>query len=330
MRAMATALPNLQEITLRHFLEFGHRFVDGEDPDESVAARTANETIHDINIITNFRKLRELHVVCPALSMNGRYPLLFNFPLLQKFTMFGCFNLKWDLSMLEGLPLLKELHCFNNTFLTGNINSLRVLKDTLEKVIIDLSPDVEGNFYDLADFPSLVKLELSLTSVSGDIRKIGEKDFLKLEHLALPDTVYGGREYEFHRISDVPEVMHSIHHLRKRVLGFAEGWTWSLSELSPDFYHFDNPRATDLDDVPFFVAMVQVGSRLGWRWENDASDQHCEMNWLDPEPEKESSDHEEYTLKLQAMQEKIDLYRGFQQPPTEAEYNRIQNLRGLF
>ena len=55
MRAMTTALPNLQQIKLC-YLE-GHKYVDGEDPNEYHAARTANRTAHDIDIISNFRKL---------------------------------------------------------------------------------------------------------------------------------------------------------------------------------------------------------------------------------------------------------------------------------
>ena len=60
--------------------------------------------------------------------------------------------------MLAGLPSLKELHCVENRYLSGNISSLRVLKQTLEKVEIFCSELVEGNFMDLADFPHLKKL----------------------------------------------------------------------------------------------------------------------------------------------------------------------------
>jgi hypothetical protein len=38
---------------------------------------------------------------------------------------------------MAGLPLLKELHCDGGWYLTGNINSLRVLKDTLTTICID-------------------------------------------------------------------------------------------------------------------------------------------------------------------------------------------------
>ena len=103
MRAMTTALPNLQQIELG-CCKGGHKYVDGEDPDEEQAAYTANLTAHDIDIISDFRKLRilELHFA----PLNGRYPVLFNFPLLQKLVIWGCDNLKWDLEMLAGLPIM--------------------------------------------------------------------------------------------------------------------------------------------------------------------------------------------------------------------------------
>jgi len=49
MRAMTTALPNLQQIKLNS----RPQYVDGEDPDEELAAYTANWTTHDIDILSN-------------------------------------------------------------------------------------------------------------------------------------------------------------------------------------------------------------------------------------------------------------------------------------
>ena len=48
------------------------------------------------------------------------------------------------------------------------------------------------------------------------------------------------------------------------------------------------------------------------------------MNWLDPEPARESSDYEEYIAKLEEMNTyEVQFYRGFHQPPTEEEYRRL-------
>jgi hypothetical protein len=68
MRVMAEALPNLLLITIgdlrtEYPITFGvveHKYSDGEDPDDRVAAITADRVSHDIEIISNFRKLRIL------------------------------------------------------------------------------------------------------------------------------------------------------------------------------------------------------------------------------------------------------------------------------
>ncbi len=238
MRVMTEALLNLQRIKLGP-LDRRRKYSDGEDPDESHAASTANLTSHDIEIISNFGKLLDLTIDArdyyvdsidllqfgfpfrPNGSvLNGRYPFLFNsFPLLQKLSIIECEHLKWDLEMLVGLPLLKELECCSegdNKCVTGNINSLRVLKDTLEKVKIRNCDNVEGNFMDLADFPQLKELDLDGTAVTGDIRDIGERDFSTLERLNLPGSVYGGDGYQFQRISDAPDVASAVYLLKKQ------------------------------------------------------------------------------------------------------------------
>eukprot|EP00985_Skeletonema_marinoi_P010168 scaffold4795_cov191-Skeletonema_marinoi.AAC.6 len=119
MRVMSTALPNIQQLSI---YDLGHGldiFTNGEDPDEerAAAAETASYTTHDINIISNFRKLRVLEILNAPL--NGRYPSLFHFPHLQRLAITYCHNLKWDLDMLASFPLLKELDCSSNHHLTG-------------------------------------------------------------------------------------------------------------------------------------------------------------------------------------------------------------------
>jgi hypothetical protein len=322
MTVMTRALPNLQEITLCN-LGGGHKYSDGEDPDEDAAARTANRTAHEIGIISNFSKLRILEInfgFCAGL--NGRYPALFNsFPLLQKLTIHNCKYLKWDLEMLAALPVLKELECVNNYWMNGNIKSLRVLKDTLEKVTINNCDHVEGNFMDLADFPHLEDLQLEDTAVTGDIRDIGENDFSFLEYVDLPKGVYGGSGYELQRISDGPDLIRSVHLLKKQhpLLDIPETWFAKLSEDSPEYYESVDD---DGDSPPFYICFVEAGSRFGYRWETDDSTP-CEVNWLDPEPDSESSDYVEYITRLRQIDDEVTTYRGFYQPPTEEEYNRL-------
>ncbi len=122
LRVMSTVLPNLQQITIGS-LGRGHKFSHGEDPNENWdtniamgriheerAAYTSDWATHDIEIISNFSKLRVLDFTSPPYplqaKLNGRYPFLFSsFPLLQKFSIVCNEYIKWDLDMLAGFPL---------------------------------------------------------------------------------------------------------------------------------------------------------------------------------------------------------------------------------
>jgi hypothetical protein len=319
INVMTRAMPNLQEITIcNNFVWGSHKWSDGEDPDEEEAAEYANHTSHDIEIISNFSKLRILEI---RASLNGRYPFIFNsFPLLQKLTINYCYNLKWDLGMLAGFHVLKELNCDSNYVLTGNITSLRVLKDTLEKVEIFNCENVEGNFMDLADFPYLKELELFGTAVTGDIRDIGENDFSSLEQLTLPKGVYGGMGYELQRIADAPDLVRTLYLLGKQCpkIKLNKGWYGMLSEDSGDWYESLDKYYTP----PFFISFVEAGSRIGYRWKTFFSSS-CEVNWMDPEPNRESSDYEKYIEKLLEIERDVTKFRGFHQPPSEEEYRTL-------
>jgi hypothetical protein len=272
MRVMTRALPNLQQIELIKF-RVRHKYSDGEDPDEEQAARTAHKVSHDIGIISNFSKLRELALW--HADLNGRYPALFNFPLLQKLNIQNCYHLKWDLDMLAGFPVLKELDCVDNQNLAGNISSLRVLKNSLEKVILNCCPNVEGNFMDLVDLPHLKELFLAGTTVTGDIRDIGENDFSSLEkQLTLPESVLGAYGCKMQRISDGPGLAAAVYLLEKQRPTLLDddgmmSWYGRLSKDSPDWY--DAVR----DDVPFDIFLVQAGSRVGYRWESEEVNKHA-------------------------------------------------------
>jgi hypothetical protein len=318
MRVMSREMPNLQQITVSG-LGDGHKWSDGEDSDEETAVEFANWTTHDIDIMSNFSKLRVLEIEHTRTSLNGRYPFLFNsYPLLQTLIIENCDFLKWDLEMLAGMPLLKELYCGVSS-LTGNVSSLRVLKDTLEKVEISVCPRVEGNFMDLADFPHLKELKLSYTAITGDIRDISENHFLSLEVLDLPKGVYGGSGYELQRISDAPDLLRAVYLIKKqRPALVLEYWHVELSKDSPDWY-----ASLDEDDFPdsppFYVTLKEAGSRIGYRWRTKYYNP-CEVNWLDPEPDSESSEYEEYIGGVQAQ---VGMYRGFHQPPTQEEYTTL-------
>ncbi len=340
---MSTALPNLQQLYF-YCPGRGHKYSDGEDPDEEQAAESADRTSHDIEIISSFSKLRELTIWnsyrgARGLSsrkrvdridyaiLNGRYPVLFNsFPLLQKLSINKCAYLKWDLDMLAGMPLLKELDCWSNNCLTGNIASLRVLKNTLEKVKISTCSRIEGNFMDLADFPHLNELDLDKTAVTGDIRDIGENDFSSLEHesLTLPKGVYCGRGYEFERISDAPQLVSTIYQVNTQLQGKLKlvHWCLNLSDDSPDWY----PSRAIFNDTPPFCVRFQPWHPLrGYRWET-ANCNPCLVNWLNQENIIELNDYgRAYAEDL--INERVKLYDGFYQPPTRGQYNRLREVQ---
>eukprot|EP00984_Skeletonema_dohrnii_P025875 scaffold15094_cov223-Skeletonema_dohrnii-CCMP3373.AAC.5 len=335
MRVMATALPNFQQLKIS-YLGRGNKYSDGEDLVERMAEATSNYTTHDINIISNFRKLRVLEIH-EARLLNGRYPSLYNFPNLQRLVITSCHNLKWDLDMLASFPLLKELKMRVNRHLTGNLRSVRVLKGTLENMTICNCRGITGNFLNLADFPRLKELDLEYNQVAGDIRDIGEHDFPALESLALPRTVHGGIGYKFQRISDVPDFMHTIYLLLQRPPKLFEkdqfeknklskAFYWDLSEDSPDWYDREIGRPLP----PFELQIIQAGSRLGWcwcsydDWTPPRGKRHsCEINWLDPEPSSESDKYAAYMDDLQRVEQSIDFYRGYFQPPNMLEYHRL-------
>ena len=319
--AMASAMPNLQQISFSE-LDSRHKYIDGEDPDEHTARFTTNWITHDIEIISNFRMLRSLNIETEHF-LNGRYPFLFNFPLLNKLSITKSWDLKWDLEELARLPVLKELQLEWNPQLIGNINSLRALKDILEKVEIIDCKKVEGSFMDLADFPHLTKLDLRDTAITGGIREIGERDFPVLKSLSLPKDVYGGYGQEFLSVSDAHDTISVLYSFRKRRFSsLLKDWSGKLSEDSPDWYDAD--RRAVYNPAPMYVLFVEAGSRVGYRWET-AHDVPtvCEVNWLDPEPHRYSSDYEQYIEELEEINEQVDIYRGYTQPPTEDECKRL-------
>ena len=343
MRNMTTALPNLQQLGITELGE-RHKYSDGEDPDEGHATETADWTTCDLGIITNFGQLRDLAIIDEPVtgSLNGRYPFLFNsFPLLQKLNIHWCRLIKWDLDMLASLPVLKDLNCVQNSSLTGNINSLKVIKDSLETLVIQGSEGVEGRLMDLADFPHLKVLNLHRTAVTGDIRDMSNNDFRALEKLHLPACVYGGSGHEIERISDAPDLVRAVYHLKKHrpALSMLKNWQGMLSDDSPDVYTYMG-EIEDFNEFippPLFIRFVEAGSRIGYRWVTrergewidddeegvDKDYNPCEVNWLDPEPDRESPDYTKYIQDLERINLQVKFYKGFHEPPSEEEYTRL-------
>jgi hypothetical protein len=181
-----------------------------------------------------------------------------------------------------------------------------------------------------SDFPHLKVLDLQRTAITGDIRDVGENDFSSLEQLTLPKGVYGGKEgCKFQNISDAPDVVRAVYLLKKQRPALKmEDWYGVLSRDSPEWYESAGEYHVS---PPFSIHFVKAGPRVGYRWTTSCHmrNEPCEVNWLDPEPDRKSIDYEEYIARLQEINEndEVKLYRGFHQPPTEEEYNRLAAMK---
>ena len=336
-QAMSKALPNLRQITIDH-LGFGQKYADGEDANEDLLEYTKDHITRDITILSRFQNLSVLEL--NDAPLNGRYPFLFKLSSLQKLTIEHCSDFKWDLNMLEGLPSLKELHCEGSS-VSGSIDELRVLNDTIELLDMHNCTGIEGNFMKLSDCHRLKKLDLGGASgVNGDVRKINSDDFRMLEELHLPNSVVGGMYYAFQSISDVANVMLALHRLGQRVPSIIRDCYWRLDTASPEWYGIgatnENPAP------PFIISFVHAGKRYGWRWESSINrklrinragiinemkitskrGESCEVNWLDEEPDEKSSDYMIYLEEKEMIEQEVDFFKGYHQPPTEKEYKQ--------
>eukprot|EP00985_Skeletonema_marinoi_P000092 scaffold25_cov69-Skeletonema_marinoi.AAC.6 len=140
--------------------------------------------------------------------------------------------------------------------------------------------------------------------------------------------VIGAIYHQFQRISDVASVAEAVYRLKQRdppLLRNLHCVYWSLSRDSPEWY--DRNGENGHPPPPFYIDFVRAGSRDGWRWKAIESynrvKNSCEINWLDPEPDRESNDYDVYTRELQSIQEDVFCFEGFHQPPTEEEYKRV-------
>ena len=316
MVAMTTGLPKLQYLKICNFKDVSsHKYCDGKDPNKEWTLGQAGWKSFDIQMISKFKQLKSLSI--SSTMLNGRYPVFFNFPLLQKLSIENCNYMKVDLEMLTGLPSLKEFYAYA-TCLTGNIKSLSKskLKNTIEKVRLCRS-EIKGNIMDLADFPKLKYL---------DISTIGENDFVMLGDLYLGKGIAGAKFHKFQRIADVSIEAEAFYRLKQRFRGLPSfnNLYWTLADDSPDRY--DPSGVSGHPSPPFLIDFVRAGPRNGWRWKSDvrrngnSNSNSCEINWLDPAP---SSDYEVYTRELESIQEDIFCFEGYHQPPSHDEYKRL-------
>jgi hypothetical protein len=310
MIATLRALPNLERVSL----EYLGRGVYTPPHDREEWVMMASQ---DHELLRG--RLYSLTISDMFHSVSSDYSVSFDYPHLEKLVIANCPYLEWDLMTLVGLPSLTELICIDNSSLTGNIHDLRVLKETLAKVVIYTCENVEGNFMDLADFPRLRELNLTGTAVSGDIRDIDENNFLDLTELDLPENVYGGNGYVFPTISTVHDFFQG---LDARVIRLLATCTYNYKDYVSYLWR-DSPcwySGQDSDIFPFkVVKLVRAGSRLGWRLEGSEFEYVCEVTWLD---------YKDYITDYNIIQQRVDC-QGFRELPTEEEYYLYISLENL-
>jgi len=336
LEVLKMALPKLQQIHLSAFEQQNEegirkanlflpqselpplaKFMDGIDPNPHANNCSKRRYISfDVNIITNFKYLRNL--IIEDAPLNGKYKCIFNLPNLRDLSIFNCNDLIWDLDMLSGLPMLEELHCENNAGVSGDIKSLCILKDTLRELTIAKCDGIKGDIMSLACFPNLEDLDASNVDCDSIRQLDPEKHFSKLESLHLPKVL--------ERIDQAQDFVGVLRLLTKRVE--YPYMTVGLADDSADRY-----EGMEYGPLPpLVVEMVKVGSRIGWRWTNDLSgyeEQSCDINWMDEEPLDGDDGFEEYKEELQELE---GYGQGFfnsftLHPPNEKEYHNICTTR---
>ncbi|KAL9186744.1 hypothetical protein ACHAXT_010464 [Thalassiosira profunda] len=358
---VACVLPRLRTLSLNR-LPADYRYDNGgESVEEEAERKSAFDSSDDeegaakmhelgVDIVQSFRLVEQLNI--RGARLNGTYPNFFNFSHLKQLHIGYMQYMKFDLEMVARMPLLEEVSLLHCKRLSGDIGSLGVLKDTLRSIQIAGDSNCEkigGRLMDLSDFPRLHALRLRDTSIVGDVRDLRAHHFPALRQVDLPESVFGGRTFE--RIADVPEVMAALSCLQRRSPELFRTYSWTLSPNSPDHYRMSNiPEYR----APFNVQFVMEGMRLGWRWSSGGYYagpwvQHCETNWLDPEPPgvgcppvgntvagascPSASFEEQLSLSDMDPFNILGLaglgssarsrYSGFYEPPTQQQYRKL-------
>ena len=296
--------------------EANAKYEDGEDPDTETLEETQDFTSLDVNRIAIFENLRYLSI--NNAPLNGSYPNLFQLSSLRRLCIQDTPNLKLELSMLTGVPLLETLEISSCPGVTGDIASLRVLKDTLRELIVHTCDNITGDFMSLADFCELEQVDLlHAASITGDVCKIDhENHFVNTTRLDLPKVIESIAESK----SIIAKVIHPLAKRHRRCKVRVQ-----LSSNSADWYADDAGLGSP--QAPFCLeTVVTPDQRVGWRWTNlcqyEEDVQTCETMWFDDitshhlvdEPQSCDADENNKALKF---------YTGFAIPPTAEEYAEL-------
>jgi len=144
-----------------------------EESEELEDERDEKIMVERLKPICTFRHLTKLVLtrVLQKRQRNGdlvKYSgHIFQVPTLEELVLEDC-HLSFDLSMVSGTPLLRQLIVKGDEVehdnITGNLSSLAVLKDTLTHLVLTYCENVHGSFSDLGTLPRLEYLGLKGTS----------------------------------------------------------------------------------------------------------------------------------------------------------------------
>ena len=292
--------------------ESNAKYEDGEDPDTETLKETQDFTSLDVNRIAIFENLRYLSI--NNAPLNGNYPNLFQLSALRSLCVQDTPNLKLELSMLTGVPLLETLEISSCPGVTGDIASLRVLKGTLRELIVHTCDNITGDFMSLADFCELERVDLlHAASITGDVCKIdNENHFVNTICLDLPKVIESIEESK----SIIAIVIHPLAKRHRRCKVRVQ-----LSSNSADWYEDDTGLGSP--QAPFCLeTVVTPDQRVGWRWTNlcryEEDVQTCETMWFDDI----TSHHVDEPQSCDAGKA-LKFYTGFAIPPTAEEYAEL-------
>jgi len=163
--------------------------------------------ISSIRPVVGFKHLRSLNVY--GASLSGSHPYLFQMPNLEVLI---DWRHEWDLDDLSGLPRLKELYCYGNQHLTGNLRSLSNFCGTLTHVFVEGCAEVTGTLADIGDLrQTLTWLNLpwceSVTGSLNDLRDFPSLEAVRLDGSGVEADISEAEPGDFCAINRVDKVM---------------------------------------------------------------------------------------------------------------------------
>lgn len=162
---------------------------------------TLVERLTPICTFRNLTKLVLTRVVQRSQAIENKYCRnIFQVRTLEELVFESCEHISFDLSMVSGTPRLRQLivKLGENDGVTGNLSTLKVLKDTLTHLALNNCGNVAGSLSDLKEFFRLEHLDLEgATDIETNDCKPGSFPSLEI----LDGETYAAVSSDLHRRS---------------------------------------------------------------------------------------------------------------------------------